>query len=160
MISMRSVRIFIIAMAAVAVGLSCISIAIAHEEKETGKESKKIPSTLDGVWHEVKEHQTELETVIKAKQLSKVHEIAFHIRDLVNTMPGKSAKLPAANLSKVKSNAKFLATLAARLDETGDANDQTGTEENYKKFADLLKSVESQYPSDVLKYKGEGEKKN
>ena len=124
----------------------------AHDEKNEKEKTEKIPNSLGAIWHEVKEHQEELQNVIKAKQLAKVHEIAFHIRDLVNAMPAKSANLAAENLSKVKSYAKFVATLAGRLDESGDANDQAGTEENYKKLADILKNVEAQYPAGALKY--------
>src|SRR5262245_132876 len=127
--------------------------AYADEQKKEVKDAIDASSLpLNGIWHQVKQHQVELETVIKAKQLNKVHQHAFMIRDLVNVMPAKSTSLSPAKLEKVKTSAKYLATLAARLDESGDANDQAGTEENYKKFASMLQTIEAQYSPEDLKY--------
>lgn len=133
------------------------NFSLADEEHKEAKEAISLP--LDGIWHQVKQHQLELENVIQAKQLNKVHQHAFQIRDLVNAMPAKSGSLPAEKLDKVKTNVKYLATLAARLDESGDASDQAATEENYKKFSGILKNIEAQYPADALKYKGQQESK-
>jgi hypothetical protein len=153
---MFSVRTIFILLFITAFGLGVFHVppAGAHEKGQDNKQPEKMPATLDGIWHEVKEHQQELETVIQKKELSSVHEIAFHIRDLVYAMSDKSATLPAASLSKVKMNSKYLGTLAGRLDEAGDANDQTRTEETYKQFSNLLKSIEAQYPPGALKYTG------
>ena len=158
MFSVRSTAILLF-VAVFGLGSFCVPLR-ADEEKHGSKEAVKIPDSLGAIWHEVKEHQQELENVIKTKQLAKVHEIAFRIRDLVNAMPAKSATLSAENLSKVKSNAKFLATLASRLDESGDANDQAATEENYKKFAGILKNIDAQYPVEALKYEGKDKDKS
>lgn len=153
MFSLKSILVFL-TIVCFGMGIAfCPPIATAHEPEKNSKEPEKVPATVDAIWHEVQEHQQELETVIKNKQLSNVHEIAFHIRDLVNAMADKPGNLPAANLSKVKMNAKYLATLANRLDEAGDANDQARTEETYKKFSDLLKAIEAQYPPEMLKLK-------
>lgn len=153
----RKVVLLVVAVSALG---AASALAVRAEEPKQGHEaSEKVPATLDGIWHEVQEHHQQLESSIKNRQLSSVHEDAFHIRDLVAAMADKSAMLPTANLEKVKTSAKFLATLAGRLDESGDANDQARTEAVYAKFSDLLKTIEAQYPPEALKYKGtSGEK--
>lgn len=152
----RRVESFVIA--AVVLGAFAAPMARADEgEHGEDKAAGKVPATLDGIWHECMEHQARLESSIKSKTLSKVHEDAFRIRDLVAAMVEKSASLPAAKLEKVKTNAKFLATLAGRLDESGDAGDQAGTEAAYAKFSDVLKAIEAQYPPETLKHKGASE---
>lgn len=153
MFSIRSISLLLL-VALLGLGISYAPPVAAHEPTKNGEKPEAVPTTLNGIWHEVSEHQQELAGVIKNKQLAKVHEIAFHIRDLIYAMADKSTSLPAANLSKVKANSKFLATLAGRLDEAGDANDQARTEETYQQFSNLLKSIEAQYPADVLKYTG------
>ena len=113
--------------------------------------SAAIPATVAGIWQEVKEHEEELGKIITGKKLDKVHEAAFEIRDMVNALPDKSIDLPADNLAKVKSNAKYVADIAKRLDESGDAGDQAGTEVNFKKLQNFLKVIETQYSSQQLK---------
>ncbi|MBI1871296.1 MAG: hypothetical protein HYS07_08905 [Chlamydiae bacterium] len=123
------------------------SAALEHEHKEGEGE---IPATLSGIWAEVKEHEEELGKIIADKKLDKVHEVAFEIRDRVNALPDKSMDLASDKLAKVKSNAKFVANLAKRLDDSGDAGDQVATEANFKKLQGLLKTIEAQYPAGVL----------
>lgn len=124
----------------------------AKEESEHKEGKVTIPSTLGGIWYEVKEHEEELGGIIVDKKLDKVHEVAFEIRDLVNALPDKSKGLPADKQTKVTSNAKYVSDLATRLDKSGDSNDQAGTEANFKKLQGILKTIEAQYPPENLKY--------
>jgi len=126
-------------------------LALAADEHEDNEVATKIPTTISGIWGEVKEGEANLSTIITDKKLDKVHEAAFEIRDLVNALPDKSIDLPADNLAKVKSNAKYVADIAKRLDESGDAGDQAGTEANFKKLQNFLKIIETQYSSQQLK---------
>ena len=75
-----------------------------------------------------------------------MHHHAFAIRDLVNALPDKSKDLAADKLGKLKEEAKFVAVLADRLDKAGDANDQAGTEANFKKLQTVLKEIQSLSP--------------
>ena len=137
---------------AVAVSVWLVPSALAadeHDEHEGGK--IKIPDTTAGIFKEVKEHEEELGKIITDKKLDKVHEVAFEIRDLVNALPDKSKDLAADKLAKVKANAKFVASLADRLDKSGDDKDQAGTEANFKKLQDLLKQIRALYPDSVSK---------
>jgi hypothetical protein len=55
--------------------------------------------------------------------------------------------LSAEALAKVTSQAKFVDTLAERLDQTGDANDKAGTEDNLAKLETVLKNIRANYPA-------------
>jgi rubrerythrin len=147
-----------IVIAALSLGLGFMPLLRAAEEHEhhEGK-AEKIPDTVAGIWSEVKEHEEELGRIIADKKLDKVHEAAFEIRDMVNALPDKSKDLAADKLAKVKTNAKYVADIAKRLDESGDANDQAATEANFKKLQAFLKTIEAQYPPETLK-PSEGEK--
>jgi hypothetical protein len=134
-----------------ALSIGRISGVWSAEEHEHKKGTAKIPDSIGGIWHEVKQHEEELGKIIKDKKLNNVHEIAFEIRDLVNALPDKSKDLTADKLARVKANAKFVSELAERLDKSGDANDQAGTESNFKKLQGILKTIEMQYPTEKLK---------
>lgn len=107
----------------------------------------QIPDTAAGILKQVQAHKDVLATTIQQKKLSEVHQVAFMIRDLVNALPEKSKDLPADKLTRVQASAKQVAKLAADLDATGDANDQAGTEANFKKLEGVLKLIEAQYPA-------------
>jgi rubrerythrin len=143
-------RKLVIAVLSLGLGFTPLLWAAEEHEHQEGK-AEKTPDTVAGIWSEVKEHEVQLGKIIADKKLDKVHEVAFEIRDMVNALPDKSKDLPADKLAKVKSNAKFVADLAKRLDESGDANDQAGTEANFKKLQGILKTIEAQYPPETLK---------
>lgn len=146
---MKNTKLTIILLA-LAVSLPVVPAVSAAEEHEHKDGKAMIPDTVAGIWGEVKEHEEELGKAIAAKKLDGVHEIAFEIRDMVNALPDKS-KLDADKMAKLKSNAKFVDALATRLDESGDAKDQAGTEANFKKLRGILKTIEALYPAAMLK---------
>lgn len=150
-------RIVVVGLLGLALAVWRLPMTSAGEEQEHKEGKAKIPNTVGGIWHEVKEHEEELGKIIAAKNLDKVHEVAFEIRDLVNALPDKSKDLAADKLAKVKANAKFVADLAGRLDKSGDAKDQVGTETNFKKLQGILKTIESLYAPATLRT-GEMEK--
>lgn len=140
---------FVIA-SALSVSFAIVGFALAAEEGEHKEGKEAIPATVTGIWQEVKEHEGELGKIIADKKLDKVHEGAFEIRDMVNALSDKSMDLPADNLAKVKSNARYVADIANRLDESGDAGDQAATEANFGKLQGFLKIIEAQYPPEIL----------
>ena len=144
---------------ALSVSVAIVGFALAAEEHEHKEGKEAILATITGIWQEVKEHEEELGKIIAVKKLNEVHEVAFEIRDMVNALPDKSMDLPADKLAKVKSNAKYVADIAERLDESGDAGDQAVTEANFKKLQDILKTIEAQYPSEELKGEEKSEHK-
>lgn len=113
--------------------------------------AKGAPATLADVWRSVKAHEGELDALIKAKDIGKVHQIAFAIRDLVATLPEKSGQLPAEQQTKLKGQVKYVATLADRLDTAGDAKDQSATEGAFKQLQTVLSGIEGLYPPEALK---------
>ena len=114
------------------------AIAAEHEKKEA---KITVPETADGIMTEIHKHHGELADVVKSKKLADVHHHAFAIRDLANGLP---AKVAADKKARVEGSVKNIAKLATDLDNTGDANNQAGTEANLKKLDGVLKALESQ----------------
>lgn len=98
----------------------------------------KVPATVDGIWAAIDQRSAELDKDIQAGILDEVHVHAFAIRDLTAALPALSKSLPADTLAQLNSNLKFVATLAQRLDTTGDAGDKAGTQANFAKLKTIL----------------------
>ena len=118
------------------------SLANPAEKTET---QVQIPATSEAIWQSIDKETEQLGRIIQAGKLEEVHHLAFAIRDLVAALPARSASLPADKLTQVKANSKFVATLAERLDATGDAKDKAGTESNFQKLKGVLKTIRANY---------------
>ncbi len=125
--------------------LLCAAVPITQAAEMN--EKVVIPATLEGLWQAIDAKSLELKKTIDSGSLDQVHHEAFAIRDLVAGLPAKSGALPAENLAKVKSSIKFVATLAERLDATGDAKDAPGTKQNFEKLTSVLASLRGNYSS-------------
>ncbi len=118
-------------------------IALAAEASE----KTVVPATIMGLWQAIDARSAELKKTIDSGAFDEVHHQAFAIRDLVAALPGKSSALSAENRAKVKTGVKFVATLAARLDASGDAKDAVGTKQNFEKLTNVLSSLRANYPA-------------
>lgn len=105
-----------------------------------------IPDTPAAIWQVINTETTEMEKLITAGTLEDLHRRAFAVRDLVAALPGRSTSLSADQLAQIESNGKFVATLAARLDEAGDAGDKAASESNFDKLKTVLASIRTNYP--------------
>ena len=119
--------------------------APAKSEAPATQPEQPIPATAEGIWRAIDQHSAELDRLIQGGALDEVHHHAFAIRDLVAALPARSPSLPADKLAKVKGNVKFVATLAQRLDATGDAKDKAGTQANYEKLKKVLDGMRAYY---------------
>jgi hypothetical protein len=124
-------------------GLIFNTLAHAVEEAVT---QVQIPATNAAIWRSIDKETELLDALIQAGKFEEVHHRAFAIRDLVAALPGHSGALPSDKLAQVKSNVQFVATLAQRLDATGDAKDKVGTESNFKKLQKVLSELRANYP--------------
>lgn len=106
-----------------------------------------IPATASGIWQAIDNHIAKLKELIAQNKLDTVHEHAYAVRDLVRALPSHTQGLSAEALAKVQANARFVNTLAERLDASGDAKDKTGTESNLRKLEAVLKQTRAQYPN-------------
>jgi hypothetical protein len=120
-----------------------ITIALAEEREP----AVTIPATAAEIWGAIDVHMGTLRGVVKAGKLGEAHEHAFAVRDLVRALPTHSPGLSEAAMATVKSNVKFVDTLATRIDQTGDSGDQAGTEANLAKLEAVLKTLRAQYPT-------------
>ena len=100
-----------------------------------------IPDTADGIWQAINQQSSELKATIASGDLKNVHHQAFAIRDLVAALPAHSPALPAEDQAKLQGEIKFVATLADRLDETGDAGDRAGALADYDKLVAVLDGI-------------------
>ncbi|MEO6104100.1 MAG: hypothetical protein ABIP44_10735, partial [Pseudoxanthomonas sp.] len=98
---------------------------------ESADASAAIPDTADGIWTAIDAHSTELKATINSGNLSEVHHHAFAIRDLVAALPAHSPTPGPEDQAKLEGEVKSVTALADRLDQTGDADDKSGTQANY-----------------------------
>ena len=125
------------------VGLIFNTLAHAEEKAVT---QVQIPATSAAIWRSIDKETELLNALIQAGKFEEVHHRAFAIRDLVAALPARSGSLPPDKLAQVKTNIQFVATLAQRLDATGDAKDKAGTESNFKKLQGVLSVIRADYP--------------
>ncbi len=117
--------------------------ALAGEKAEA---PVRIPPTAAAVWQAIDQQSAALGKAIQTGAFTEVHHRAFAIRDLAASLPARSGGLPPDKLAQVKANLPFVATLAQRLDATGDAKDRAGTESNFRKLQAILKLMRANYP--------------
>ena len=118
-------------------------LAHAAEKPEA---ATTIPATSGAIWQSIDKKTEQLAAMIQAGKLDDVHLYVFAIRDLVAALPARSGSLPPNKLAQVKTNVQFVATLAQRLDATGDAKDKAGTASNFKKLQGVLSAIRADYP--------------
>ncbi len=106
----------------------------------------QIPATSEAIWRSIDKETELLEALIQAGKFEEVHHRAFAIRDLAAALPSRSGSLPPDKLAQVKANVQFVATLAQRLDATGDAKNKASTESNFKKLQGVLSAIRADYP--------------
>lgn len=134
--------------------LACYAIVNAHEGHEDAAPAKaqeasakeapiRIPATTEAIWKAVDQKNAELGSLIQSGSLGDVHHVAFAIRDLVAALPEHAKSLSADRQVKLQGGVKFVATLAERLDASGDANDKAGVQANYEKLQKLLEGLRS-----------------
>lgn len=92
----------------------------------------KIPETVEGVWKEIANQQTKLDAVVTSKKLSEAHDHGFAIRDLVRSLP---AKVSAENKATADAAVTEINKLASAVDKSAACGAQKVTEENVKKLA-------------------------
>jgi hypothetical protein len=108
---------------------------------ETEEATQAIPNTADGIWQAIDQKSAELKASIASGSLANVHHQAFAIRDLVAALPAHSPSLSPVEQSKLQSEVKFVATLADRLDQSGDSGDRAGAQSDYDKLVAVLNGI-------------------
>ncbi len=101
----------------------------------------QIPATTAAIWQAIDQHTAELTKLIQAGKLEEVHHHAFAIRDLSTALSVRVAAMAPDKRKQLDSEVKFVATLAQRLDASGDANDRTGVESNLTKLKGVLDTM-------------------
>jgi Spy/CpxP family protein refolding chaperone len=140
---MKTIASRTLVLAAMLAGAVVFNASAYAAEKEAAW--VKIPDTVAAIWQSVDQETDGMAKEIQTGKLGELHQHAFAIRDLVGALPARSGSLAADKLAKVKSDAKFVATLAQRLDAAGDANNKAAAESNFEKLRDVLESIRANY---------------
>ncbi len=101
-------------------------------------------------WADILVQVKDLAQLLQEKRLEEVHPVAFEIRDLVRTLPEKSAGLPAAQRTKLEAQVRIVDRLAEQLDRYGDAGKLPETARQAKALSEVLATIERLYPAGAL----------
>ena len=107
--------------------------------------SAQIPTTTAAIWQAIDQKTAELKQTVQSGSLENAHHQGFAIRDLVAALGQRSTSLSTDQQAKVNSNVKFVATLADRLDVSGDATDRPASQANYDKLVKVLADLRTSY---------------
>lgn len=103
------------------------------------------------LWTEVMAASVDLDKTIAAKDMEGVHHKAFALRDKAKMLTGKSASLSSDGLASLEKGLGTVVSLAAQLDEAGDANKQADAESLNLKVHGVLDAIKAIYPAGALK---------
>ena len=110
-------------------------------QASTTAEAAVVPKTADAIWQAIDTHSSELKAAIESGALDTVHHHAFAIRDLIAALPAHSPATSVDEQTKLQNQVKFVATLADRLDASGDSGDRAGAQSNYDKLVAVLNGI-------------------
>jgi hypothetical protein len=103
-----------------------------------------VPAT-EGTWKGIDQNLQQLSARIAAGKLDDLGQSAYGIANLVKTLPGQSAPLPAADLSKVSASVKVVGELVTKLDKAGEKGDQAGVDTDLTALQAALNGVRQLY---------------
>jgi hypothetical protein len=127
-------------------GVVTVAPAQAAEEAPV-----QIPATTVAIWQAIDQHTAALDKLIQAGTLQDVHHHAFAIRDLSAALPARVAAMAPDKRKQLESDVKYVATLAQRLDASGDANDRAGAESNQTRLKSVLATLRTLSTAQVSK---------
>ncbi len=104
-------------------------------------------TSAKATWTKIEAAKADLDKVIASKNLKTVHEAAFKVRDIVKTLPAESSGLPADKMATLNTQVKNVEQLAGKLDEAGDSNNLSATQDNQAGLSDTLDTIKGLYPS-------------
>jgi hypothetical protein len=128
---------------------SCIAFTIlvstASFATNTTNMALVIPPTADAIIEAMDEEVVELDNIIKSNLLHEVQHHANVIRDLANGLLTHPEALPPNDLPALKTDVKYVNTMAQRLDTSVRANNKAGTTEDFIKLQKVLASIRERY---------------
>ncbi len=104
-------------------------------------------TAAQATWAKIETAKTDLDKIIADNKLSAVHEAAFKIRDIVKTLPADSSGLAADKMETLNVQVTNVEQLAGKLDEAGDSNNMSATQENQAGLTDALDTIKGLYPA-------------
>ena len=108
-------------------------------------------TAASATWTKIEAAKADLDKVIASKNLKTVHEAAFKVRDIVKTLPAESSALPAGKMATLNTHVTNVEQLAGKLDESGDSNNLSATQDNQAGLSDTLDTIKGLYPAGTFK---------
>ena len=102
-------------------------------------------------WTKIESATADLNKTIADNKLSAVHKAAFKVRDIVKTLPAQSSGLAADKMATLNTQVENIEQLAGKLDEAGDSNNLSATQENQAGLNDTLDTIKQLYPAGTFK---------
>jgi hypothetical protein len=121
--------------------LGGFSSVLAQQGHEPLAESKvTVPATVEDILANVDLQLSALNKVIMAKELDRVHVLAFEIRDMLMALPQRS-DLPAPGKAALMTSLNNIKQQATLLDKFGDAKNLAQTKKVFTKFEDEIGKI-------------------
>lgn len=99
------------------------------------------------IWEEIEAKNDQLKSAIEAGQLSRVHEMAFEIRDLVVSLDKELEELETADHASMRAQVSVVSGLADDLDRYGDAGNLGETQTKYEELQEALAIIQKAVPN-------------
>lgn len=125
-------------LAAVITVMSLSNFAVSAEEPES---KVAIPMSEEGIWKAIDQEMATLDQLITGNKLATVHQHAYAVRDLAAALAAHAGNLLPAERETLAADNRFVAALAARLDQSGDSGDQAGARSNYDKLKGVIATI-------------------
>ncbi|MBL9188376.1 MAG: hypothetical protein JNK23_12900 [Opitutaceae bacterium] len=121
----------------------------AADKKEHAHDasSAAMPTTAAAALDRAQDLHKEIATLVKAKNLKPVHELAEKMTETLNMLPGLSKDLPADKKTRAEGTVKNLAKALDALHDAADENNQAGSEKQLAAVDSLMKLLAAQYPA-------------
>ena len=129
--------------------LASLMLDSPAQSGERPESSPQIPVTARAVWIAIDQQTAGLSEAIRTGAFGEVDHRAYAIRDLAAALQARSGSLSSRKLAEIKRYLPFVATLARRLDASGDAKDRAGKESNFRKLRRILSLMRGVYPADA-----------
>lgn len=120
-------------------GFSLVFAQQGHEP--LAEKAATVPATVEDILASVDLQLTALNKVIIAKELDKVHVIAFEIRDMLVVLPQKRSDLPAQGKTALLASLNNIKQQATLLDKFGDSKNLAQTKKVFTKFEDEIGKI-------------------
>ncbi len=134
-----NMMVFCLACGLMVGGFSLVFAQQGHEP--LADKTATVPATVEDILANVDLQLTALNKVIIAKELDRVHVIAFEIRDMLMVLPQKRSDLQPQEKTALIASLHNIKQQATLLDKFGDSSNLVQTKKVFTKFEDEIGKI-------------------